>query len=315
MPRPPRRWRWASRLTPFQWLNCSIPEAFKLSYFNKPVPKRLTRFFRGFAINFDDIVRAVVSWSQIHEPWTLSLDRTNWCFGTVNINILMLRIVYEGVAFPVMWTMLDKRGNSNSDELIDLLDRFGRVFPHAQIHCLTRDRELVGKEWCSFLLSPKALPFRLRLRHSDRISSHSGKHRQPGERVFANLTVGEQRVLSGKRWMWGRRVYVVATRLEDGELLILATNHRPETALADYRLRWGIETLFAALKSRGFNLELPNFRVISFLESSLFATALFNSFLPLPCACRYSIEAAARLESSVSDRRRSLTSSVNTLAS
>jgi hypothetical protein len=54
-------------------------------------------------------------------------------------------------------------------------------------------------------------------------------------------------------------VYVVATRLDDGGLLILATNHCPKTALADYRLRWGIETLFAALKTRGFNLESTHF--------------------------------------------------------
>lgn len=39
--------------------------------------KRLTRFFRGFAVDFDAIARAVVSWSQILQPWTLSLDRTN----------------------------------------------------------------------------------------------------------------------------------------------------------------------------------------------------------------------------------------------
>ena len=53
----------------------------------------------------------------------------------------------------------------------------------------------------------------------------------------------------------GLWVYVVATRLDDGEWLMLATDRQPETALADYRLRWGIETLFATLKTRGFNLE------------------------------------------------------------
>ena len=221
--------------------------------------KRLTRFFRKFVIDFDEIAQTVVSWSQIPEPWTLSLDRTNWSFGTVDFNILMLGIVHEGVAFPVMWTMLDKRGNSHSDERMDLRERFERVFPKAQIHCLTGDREFVGRAWCSFLLMPEALPFRLRLRHRDRISSRSGKQRQKGARVFAHLKVGEQRCLSGKRWVWGRRVYIVATRLEDGELLILATAHRPQTALADYRLRWGIETLFAALKTRGFNLESTHF--------------------------------------------------------
>ncbi len=77
--------------------------------------------------------------------------------------------------------------------------------------------------------------------------------------MFANLKVGEHRILSGKRWVWGCRVYVIATRLADGELLILATNCRPQTALADDRLREGIETLFAALKTRGFNPESTHF--------------------------------------------------------
>ena len=116
--------------------------------------------------------------------------------------------------------MLDKRGNRNSSERMDLLERFERVFPNIQMHCLSGDREFAGREWCRFLLVPDAMPFQLRLRHSDRISSRSGK----------------QRRLSGKRWVWGRRVYIVATRLEDGELLILATAHRPQTALADYLL-------------------------------------------------------------------------------
>ena len=52
---------------------------------------------------------------------------------------------------------------------------------------------------------------------------------------------------------------MVATRLDDGELLIVATDRQPKTALADYRLLWGIETLFSALKTRGFNLESTHF--------------------------------------------------------
>ena len=98
------------------------------------------------------------------------------------------------------------------------------------------------------------------MRHSDLISSRSGKHQQSGERLFSSLREGEQRRVSGKRWVWGCRVYMVATRLGDGELVIIATNRRPESALADYRHRWGIETLFGALKTRGFNLESTHFR-------------------------------------------------------
>jgi hypothetical protein len=38
-------------------------------------------------------------------------------------------------------------------------------------------------------------------------------------------------------------------------LLVVATNTEPKTALANYKRRWQIETLFAAVTSRGFNLE------------------------------------------------------------
>ena len=43
----------------------------------------------------------------------------------------MLGIVHEGVASPLLWTMVDKRGNSNSDERMDLMERFEILFPDA----------------------------------------------------------------------------------------------------------------------------------------------------------------------------------------
>jgi hypothetical protein len=48
---------------------------------------------------------------------------------------------------------------------------------------------------------------------------------------------------------------VAALRLEDGSLLVVVTCHRPHRAIADYADRWGIETLFGCLKTRGFCLE------------------------------------------------------------
>ncbi len=76
--------------------------------------------------------------------------------------------------------------------------------------------------------------------------------------------MGETRVLSGRYWVWGRPVYVIGTRLQptrkgDDDFLILVTNHEPKSALSDYANRWGIETLFGALKTRGFCLESTHF--------------------------------------------------------
>jgi len=79
--------------------------------------------------------------------------------------------------------------------------------------------------------------------------------------MFDSLRPGESRQLTGRRWVWGRKVYVIGSRLADsGELLILITNARPETALSDYARRWGIENLFGALKTRGFCLESTHFK-------------------------------------------------------
>ncbi len=76
-------------------------------------------------------------------------------------------------------------------------------------------------------------------------------------------------MLRGRRQIWGHwaprfggklppeswLVYVAALRLEDGDLLIVVTHHRPHQGITDYAKRWGIETLFGCLKTRGFCLE------------------------------------------------------------
>ena len=78
--------------------------------------------------------------------------------------------------------------------------------------------------------------------------------------VFAHLLPGQTRVLSGKRLVWGRLVYVSALRLDSGELLIVITPESCPTAISDYGKRWGIETLFGMFKTRGFFLESTHFR-------------------------------------------------------
>jgi len=34
------------------------------------------------------------------------MDRTNWKFGQQNINVLVLAVVYHGVAFPLLFKLL-----------------------------------------------------------------------------------------------------------------------------------------------------------------------------------------------------------------
>jgi IS4 transposase len=87
--------------------------------------------------------------------------------------------------------------------------------------------------------------------------------------MFARLlNSGTERVLEGKRYLFGGadtpvpvRVVLrhVGSRGAKSPFLVLATwKVAPGEATELYRRRWEIETMFAALKSRGFDLEATN---------------------------------------------------------
>ena len=106
------------------------------------------------------IAQTIVGLLDIPEPWVLSIDRTEWKFGQTVFNILVLGVVHEGVALPLVWTMLDKRGNSNTLERMQLLSRFIAAFGEVKLACLTADREFVGQDWFSYLKAAPTTPFR-----------------------------------------------------------------------------------------------------------------------------------------------------------
>ncbi|MEO1342096.1 MAG: IS4 family transposase, partial [Cyanobacteria bacterium J06635_13] len=99
--------------------------------------KRLQRFFRDFDLDYTVIAKAIVGIMGIPQPWVLSTDRTEWSFGATRFNILLLGVVHEGVAYPVVWKMLEKKGNSNGDERMDLLDRFHELSVASQVSYLS----------------------------------------------------------------------------------------------------------------------------------------------------------------------------------
>ena len=215
--------------------------------------KRLQRFFRHYELDYAEMAQAVVTLMAIPEPWTLSLDRTQWQFGDCVFNLLMLGVVYEGVAFPLVWCLLDKHGNSNSAERINLFNQFLERFGDRDIACLTADREFVGQAWFEYLLNEPLTPFRIRIRENHKLSH--GRVCLKVKIAFADLAVGQTKILRHKRRLWGHWVYVAALRLEDNFLLVVATQKTPESAISDYAKRWSIETLFGVYKSRGFCLE------------------------------------------------------------
>jgi hypothetical protein len=85
-------------------------------------------------------------------PYTMALDRTNWKVGAVDLNILMLSIIYRGVGIPVVWIVLSKAGNSDTSERTTVMEIFLDLFGAQNIACLLGDREFVGRVWFRFLM-------------------------------------------------------------------------------------------------------------------------------------------------------------------
>jgi hypothetical protein len=56
----------------------------------------------------------------------------------------MLGIVHENIAFPLLWLMLDRKGNSNTSERIELFERFFQFFGEHQVDFLAADANLLA---------------------------------------------------------------------------------------------------------------------------------------------------------------------------
>lgn len=215
--------------------------------------KRIQRFLRGFEISYALIAVLLVSLCGVPSPWVLTLDRTNWQLGKTPLNILVLGIVYKGVAIPVLWTILDKKGNSNTAERKAIVTQFIQLFGAGSILYLCADREFIGKRWFAWLIDQQ-IDFRIRIRENTQVANGRGML-VAGRRLFRCLAVNEPLSLDKPRHVWGLELWVSGMRLANGEYLIVVSWKKSPQAISEYAKRWEIETLFGCLKSRGFRLE------------------------------------------------------------
>jgi hypothetical protein len=213
--------------------------------------RRIQRFFEGFEVC--QLKLAVFLLSFLDKPeggWIVSLDRTEWEFGKQKLNVMMLGVVYQGLTLPLVWLVLDKDGNSNTDERKALTKQLLLVLPAEQIGCLVADREFIGQGWWRWLKLRK-VKFCIRIKEN---ACYAKGRLGKVKHLFTHLKIAEYEILSKTYPIYGNRVRLVGMRLKT-QWLILATTADPSLALAAYRQRWTIENLFSAMKTRGFNFE------------------------------------------------------------
>lgn len=219
--------------------------------------RRIQRFMALADLSMIWVAKLVFSLLPEKEALVLSIDRTNWKFGDKNINILMLGVSYKNVAFPIMFKMLDKRGNSNTCERIALVQDFIDCFGKDCIDSLVADREFVGEQWLNFL-NLNNIRYFIRIRNNFKIYCPRKQKEITAQHLFHSLKVGELRHYPRIVKMHGEYCYLSGTKsIKDGKVdfCIIVSFNKPDQALEYYAKRWQIETLFRALKSSGFNLE------------------------------------------------------------
>lgn len=179
------------------------------------------------------------------------IDRTEWKFGETWVNILTLSVAYKQVAIPVLWEVVNRKGNATAAQHTALLKRFVAEFGAAPIERVYADREFGAYQLFAYLIG-EGIDFHIRLKTS---------HKSAGKsflKIWKN--VSERVKLRGKVKIevFGLEVFVSLIKYQKGgqtEYLIVASCQKNKYAIEEYKTRWQIETMFGCLKSRGFNFE------------------------------------------------------------
>ena len=137
--------------------------------------RRMQRFIHDHSIDFDVVALFVMTlFKFVSTDFYLTLDRTNWKWGTKDINILMLAVAYKGAAIPIYWLLLNKKGNSNTCERIALIQRFIKQFGKKHIVAVLADREFIGEAWLKWL-KDEGIHFDIRVKKDAQVPNSRGE--------------------------------------------------------------------------------------------------------------------------------------------
>ena len=172
------------------------------------------------------------------------------------------------MAIPLLWDFLTieeeidkettiergKRGNSNTEERKKLLKEFIEIFGVENIKALTADREFIGETWFKWLKEQK-IPFVIRVKSNTLIDEDYLGSKDLKE-LFSH-TKKDEFYAFGKTKIFGTELHIGGIKANKSkEALILVSDHKmDDKTISIYQQRWEIETLFGALKSKGFNFE------------------------------------------------------------
>jgi hypothetical protein len=235
---------------------------------------RIQDFFRETDLDYTLLAVLVLSLLPKRVKLRLCIDRTEWDFGTCQVNILMVLVGHGDVQLPLFWQFLDnKSGNSSSQDRIDLLEQCFAVLDKKRVGLVVGDREFIGQKWVKWL-KDNQLPFLFRVPKHHLILDAEGQSWQVGQVAsvenkaycLTNVVVDG---CSGSVWLM---------RLSESEYLFLFGTVEVQWMGQLYRKRWSIESCFQNLKKRGFDLEKTHLKCLEKLSKLVGLVSLTYAF-------------------------------------
>jgi hypothetical protein len=229
-----------------------IANSFETEVESDSVYRQIQRFLK----NENEVSIDFLKLLKLDGKLKILIDRTEWKFEATWVNILTLSVAYKNVAIPILWEVVNHKGNATASEHKALIEKFVAEFGAARILRVYADREFGSYELFAYLIE-KNIDFHIRLK-----TSHKS-----GGKSFLQIwrNAAEKVKLKGKVKIevFGLEIYVSCVKYQkDGktEYLIVASKERSKEAIAEDKVRWQIETMFGCLKSRGFNFEERHLR-------------------------------------------------------
>ncbi len=104
---------------------------------------------------------------------------------------------------PLLWTLLNKRGNSDTKERIALIQRFISIFGKDRIVNVFADREFIGEQWFTWLIE-QDIDFFIRVK---KLHCHQslGKNHKISD-LFRHLKLVKLNVVNDGFWLVGKVV-------------------------------------------------------------------------------------------------------------
>lgn len=187
----------------------------------------------------------------------------NWKYGQQDVNVLLLAVLWRGVAIPLLFELLPHGGSSHTNLRHTLMDDALCLLEPSKIQVLYADREFLGHVWIQGL-AQRGIPICVRLRSDTLVDEW------PARAWLQILKPGNTGLWVEEVEVCGQPMNVTLTYTQDGEALILASNAGSVTKIqAGYRKRFRIECLFRALKTKGFKLESTHMTLHDHVERLL----------------------------------------------